>query len=113
MTFGIYPGGAAGTVGPAGRLVPEDAAKRRREPPAAPRLARGRSSCTCTTTSPGRPTPRRSRPGSPSRSPPYTADGFQVELVLRYRPAAPGGDVAGFADFVRAAGRASSARTRT
>jgi hypothetical protein len=32
----------------------------------------------------------------------YAAAGFQVELVLRYRPAAAGGDVDGFADFVRA-----------
>lgn len=32
LVFGIYPGGAAGTVGPGGQTRPEDPALRRRAP---------------------------------------------------------------------------------
>ena len=39
----------------------------------------------------------------------YTGDGFKVELVLTYRPKRPGGDVAGFAGFVRARVRQTGA----
>jgi hypothetical protein len=101
LVFGIYPGGAAGTVGPAGRTRPEAPEARRQ----ALRQLRGGA--------------RRfvlhlyesyTRPADAAALPPwlasqiadYTADHFQIELVLAYRPANPSGDVAGFTDFVRA-----------
>ena len=103
LTFGIYPGGGAGTVGPAGRTVAEDPAKRL----AALRQLRV----------PGRPFVLHifASYTGPQSVPPaeqvghdiavYTAAGFQVELVLTYRPAdgAAAADVAGFADFARSA----------
>ena len=101
VTFGIYPGGAAGTVGPSGRLVPEDAAKRRASllqlrGSARPFVLHLYDDFT-------RPADAKALPAWLAQQiAAYTADDFQVELVLRYRPAAPGGDVAGFAGFVRA-----------
>ncbi len=105
LTFGIYPGGGAGTVGPAGPTAPEDPAKRL----AALQQLRA----------PGRPFVLHiyasySGPGSSSPAAEvgqdiaqYTAAGFQVELVLTYRPADgnPSSDVPGFADFARSAVR--------
>lgn len=100
MTFGIYPGGGAGTVGPSGRTIPEDPTLRL----AALQQLRV----------PGRPfvlhlydefRTRADGAAVPSwladeiRA--YTGAGFEVELVLRYRPAAAEGDVAGYADYVR------------
>ncbi len=101
LTFGIYPGGAAGTVGPRGRLAPEDPAKRLAA------LESLRAS--------GRPLVLHlyatySAPGGWSAEQQvgpavaeYTAAGFQIELVLTYRPADGGSssDVVGFAEFVR------------
>lgn len=103
LTFGIYPGGGAGTVGPAGPTVPEDAAKTL----AALRQLRV----------PGRPFVLHifaSYTGADALSPAqqvgdeiaqYTAAGFQVELVLTYRPvgAEVAGNVRGFVAFARAA----------
>jgi hypothetical protein len=101
LEFGIYPGGAAGTVGPAGAVRPE-AADLRLE---ALRTLRGGA--------------RRfvvhlydsyTGPGDAAAVPDwlasqiaaYTAEGFAVELVLTYRPRRSTGDVAGFVRFVRA-----------
>jgi hypothetical protein len=103
LVFGIYPGGGAGTVGPSGQTVPEDGAKR------VAALERLRAS--------GRPFVVHlyagyTGPGSLSASAQvgtdiaqYTAAGFQVELVLTYRPAdrVPATDVPGFAAFARGA----------
>ena len=103
LTFGIYPGGGAGTVGPSGRTIAEDSAKRLAA------LQQLRAS--------GQPFVLHiyasySGPGSGSAAAQvgrdiaqYTAAGFHVELVLTYRPtdAKPSSDVPGFADFVRSA----------
>ncbi len=108
LEFGIYPGGAVGTVGPAGAVRPEVAELRL----AALRTLRGGA----------RPfvvhlydsfTERGDRDALPewlaSQIAAYAADGFKVELVLTYRPKRPGGDVAGFAGFVRARVRQTGA----
>ena len=101
LVFGVYPGGAAGAVGPAGQTRPEvpearrDALRRLRGG-VRPFVLRLYESYT--------------RPSDAAAVPPwlaseiagYTADGFHVELVLAYRPADRSGDVAGFTDFVRA-----------
>jgi hypothetical protein len=101
LVFGAYPGGGAGTVGPAGRTAPEDPSKRL----AAIRKLRA----------PGRPFVLHiyaSFSGAASLSPAdqigrdiaeYTAAGFRVELVLTYRPAAgdPARDVPAFMEFTR------------
>jgi hypothetical protein len=102
LVFGIYPGGAAGTVGPSGETRPEvpearrEALRQLRGGAARPFVLHLYESYT--------------RPADADAVPPwlatqiaeYTADGFQIELVLAYRPAAPAGDVAGFTRFVRA-----------
>jgi len=102
LVFGIYPGGAAGTVGPSGRARPEvprarrQALRRLRGSDARPFVLHLYDSYT--------------RPSDAAAVPPrlasqiarYTADNFQVELVLAYRPDDRAGDVAGFTDFVRA-----------
>jgi hypothetical protein len=108
LEFGIYPGGAVGTVGPAGAVRPEVAELRLQ----ALRALRGGT----------RPfvvhlydsfTERGDRRSLPdwlaSQIAAYTRDGFKVELVLTYRPKRPGGDVAGFAGFVRARVRQTGA----
>ncbi|HSD82057.1 MAG TPA: hypothetical protein VLB47_15420 [Solirubrobacteraceae bacterium] len=100
LVFGIYPGGAAGTVGPAGRTRPEDPSLRM----ARLERLRGRT----------RPfvlhlydsfTRRADATALPAwlaaDIAAYTRRGFEVELVLAYRPADPRGDVAGFVAFVR------------
>jgi hypothetical protein len=102
LVFGIYPGGAVGTVGPSGETRPEVPEARSR----ALRRLRGGG---------GRPFVLHlydsyTRPSDAAAVPPslasqiadYTADDFQIELVLAYRPEDHGGDVAGFTDFVRA-----------
>jgi hypothetical protein len=103
LIFGIYPGGGAGTVGPAGRTAPDDPVKQL----AALEQLRA----------PGRPFVLHifaSYTGAGSASPAeqvgddiarYTAAGFEVELVLTYRPAGrvPADNVAGFAEFTRSA----------
>jgi hypothetical protein len=100
IVFGIYPGGAAGTVGPTGATKPENAAAR------IARLEQLRGG--------ERPFvlhlydsfTRRAdagalSPGLADELAAYLSRGFQVEVVLTYRPSDPGGDVAGFVEFVR------------
>ena len=103
LTFGIYPGGAAGAVGPAGRTIAEDPGERLGA------LEELRS--------PGHPFVLHifaSYTGRGSASPAeqvgreiaqYSSVGFQIELVLTYRPVggSPTENVAGFADFARRA----------
>jgi hypothetical protein len=101
VVFGIYPGGAAGTVGPSGPLAPENprlrlAALEQLKPANAPfvvHLYAGYGGS-----------------GGPSAAAQvgadisaYTAAGFQVELVLCYRPSDMNAavDVPGFDQFVR------------
>jgi hypothetical protein len=102
LVFGIYPGGAAGTVGPAGQSRPEvpeartQALRQLRGAGARPFVLHLYESYT--------------QPSDAAAVPPwlatqiddYTADGFRIELVLAYRPAGPSGDVPGFTGFVRA-----------
>ena len=101
LVFGIYPGGAAGTVGPSGTSRPEDPARRldaleQLRPPGRPFVLRlyagytgdgGYSAY--------------QQVGSEISA--YGRAGFQTELVLTYRPADGGSaaDVAGFARFVQ------------
>lgn len=103
LVFGIYPGGAAGTVGPAGQLQPEDPVKRlaaleQLRPPGAPFVlhlyagytgAGGYSA--------------QQQVGDQIDA--YAAAGFEIELVLTYRPADGGSaaDVGGFVSYVRTA----------
>ena len=101
LVFGIYPGGAAGTVGPAGTTSPENPAKRL----AALQQLRA----------PGRPFVLHlyagyTGPGGWSADAQvgdeirqYASAGFQVELALTYRPSDGGSaaDVTGFTNFVR------------
>lgn len=100
LVFGIYPGGAAGAVGPAGQTKPEDPALR------LARLEELRGG--------NRPFVLHLYDAFTTRAdaaalPPhlaeeiagYLARDFQVELVLTYRPADPTGDVPGFVEFVR------------
>jgi hypothetical protein len=111
LVFGIYPGGAAGTVGPAGRTIPEDAGLRQ----AALEQLRGgnRPFVLHLYDSYTQPSDVTAVPASlSSQIAGYTAAGFQVELVLAYRPAAGAGDVAGFTDFVRARVRQLGANGR-
>jgi hypothetical protein len=102
LVFGIYPGGAAGTVGPAGQTRPEvpDARAKMLE------QLRGRASRPFVLhlyDSFTRPADTAALPAGLAREiADYTADRFQVELVLAYRPADASGDVAGFTKFVRA-----------
>jgi hypothetical protein len=100
ILFGIYPGGGAGTVGPSGRTVPEDPAARLA---ALERLRGDRPFVLHLYDAYTQPADADAVPGwLASEISGYAAAGFQVELVLRYRPAAAGGNVDGFADFVRA-----------
>lgn len=106
LTFGIYPGGSAGTVNGGGRASPDDPG---RQLAALERLR-----------APGRPFVLHlyaaySGPGSASAAEQvgsevgaYTAAGFEIELVATYRPAdrAPARDVPGYVAFVRDAVRA-------
>lgn len=101
--FGVYPGGAAGAVGPAGPVYPEDPEKRlasleRLRPSARPFVLRLYTSYT----GPGGPSAA-SQTGQEIAQ--YTAAGFQVELVLCYRPSEgdTATDVAGFVAFAESA----------
>lgn len=101
IVFGIYPGGGAGAVGPSGETRPEAPELRRRallalRPAGRPFVLHlydeyRRPSDAATVT-----------PRLADQIAGYMADGFKIELVLRYRPSRAGGDVAGFVDFVRA-----------
>src|SRR3954453_11838857 len=101
LVFGVYPGGAAGAVGPAGQTRPEvpearrDALRRLRGG-VRPFVLRLYESYTRRSDAAAVP------PWLASLISAYSADGFRVELVLAYRPADRSGDVAGFTDFVRA-----------
>jgi hypothetical protein len=102
LVFGIYPGGAAGTVGPSGDTRPEVPEVRRR----ALRRLRGsgaRPFVLHLYDSYTRPSDAAAVPAwLASQITDHTADGFQIELVLAYRPDDRSGDVPGFTDFVRA-----------
>jgi hypothetical protein len=112
LIFGIYPGGSAGTVYGGGRAAPDD---RARQLAALDRLR-----------APGRPFVLHlyaaySGPGSRSAADQlgseigqYTAAGFQIELVLTYRPADgnPARDVPGYVAFVRDAVRSFGSNPR-
>ena len=111
LVFGIYPGGAAGTVGPGRPDDPEDAGLRQAALSSCA-AAIGRSCCTCTTRTRSRADATAVPAWLASQIAAYTAAGFQVELVLAYRPAAAAGDVAGFTDFVRARVRQLGANGR-
>lgn len=99
LRFGIYPGGPAGAVGPSGVPKPEDPAKRL----AALQQLRGGKAFVLHLYE------GYARPGDADAIPSWlepqireaTANGYEVEVVLRYMPAASGGDVAGFTNFVR------------
>lgn len=99
LTFGIYPGGAAGTVGPSGIVKPEDPVLR------LARLQELRGDRAFVVHLYDSFTGRSDGDGVPAwlqrDIESYTANGFEVELVLTYRPASPLGDVPGFVDFVR------------
>jgi hypothetical protein len=101
LVFGIYPGGAAGTVGPGGTTVPEDPVKRlaaleQLRDPGRPFVLHLYASYT--------------GPGGQSAAQQvgqqivaYGRAGFQTELALCYRPTDGGStaDVAGFVNYVR------------
>jgi len=105
LVFGIYPGGAAGTVGPSGPVAPENPALRmaaleQLRPAGRPFVLHLYASYT----------------GADGWSAAeqvgqqiadYGRAGFQTELVLCYRPAGGGSpaDVSGFVSFVREAVR--------
>jgi hypothetical protein len=101
LVFGVYPGGAAGTVGPSGPVAPDDPVKRLA---ALEQLRSGQAPFVVHLYA------GYSGPGGWSAAAQvgediaqYTAAGFKVELVLTYRPADGGSsvDVADFAEFVR------------
>ena len=100
ITFGIYPGGGAGTVGPQGRTLPEDprlrlAALEELRGDARPFVLHLYDDFTKREDAAAVP------PWLAQQILEYTAAGFQVEVVLRYRPAAPEGDVPGYLHYVR------------
>jgi hypothetical protein len=101
LTFGIYPGGAAGTSGPSGQTKPEDPTKRL----AALEQLRGGDRpfvlhLYASYTGPLGSSAAAQVGEDIAR---YTANGFQIELVLTYRPADRNAttDVGGFVEFVR------------
>jgi hypothetical protein len=106
LTFGIYPGGTAGAVGARGVAKPEDPAKRLR---AIERL-RGSKRRFVVHLYAHYTGPASASVGSQVGNDiaTYTAKGFQVELVICYRPVNrdPAADVPGFESFVRSAVRA-------
>jgi hypothetical protein len=103
LVFGIYPGGAAGTVGPSGPVAPENpalrmAALKQLRPPGRRFVLHlyvsytGASGWSAA-----------QQVGQEIHD--YASDGFQTELVASYRPADGGSpaDVGRFTDFVREA----------
>jgi hypothetical protein len=100
IVFGIYPGGAAGTVGPTGATGPENAASRlvrleQLRGGARPFVLHLYDSFTGPADADALPRALADDVAA------YLSRGFQVEVVLTYRPADPAGDVAGFVGFVR------------
>jgi hypothetical protein len=110
IVFGIYPGGAAGTVGPGGRTIAEDPELRL----AALEQLRGhRPFVLHLYDAYTRPADAEAVPAElAAQIAAYTAAGFGIELVLTYRPAAAAGDVDGFTGFVRARVRQLAANAR-
>jgi len=99
LVFGIYPGGAAGIVGPSGPVKPEDPAKRLAavrslQPRGRPFVVRLYAAYS----GPGA-APAEDQLGSQVHD--YTSAGLDIELVLTYRPPGGGPDVGGFVAFVR------------
>ncbi len=100
IEFGIYPGGGAGAVNGRGEPRPEDPALRQQ---ALDQLRGGNRPFVVhlydAYTGPAdvAQTPQWLR----TQINDFTAEGLRVELVLRYRPKAAAGDVAGFQRFVR------------
>jgi hypothetical protein len=101
LVFGIYPGGAAGTVGPTGATKPEDPVKRlaaleQLRAPGRPFVLHLYASYT----GPGGQTAAQ-QVGEQITA--YGEAGFQTELALCYRPADGGSpaDVAGFVAYVQ------------
>ena len=105
LVFGIYPGGAAGTVGPSGPVAPENPALRmaaleQLRPAGRPFVLHLYASYTG-----ARGWSAAQQVGHDIEQ--YGRAGFQTELVLAYRPANGGlaEDVDGFVSFVRDAVR--------
>ena len=101
LVFGIYPGGAAGTVGPAGPRVADNFraqvnALQELRVPGRPFVLHLYASYTGPRTYSAQ-----AQVGAQIAA--YSAAGFQTELVLAYRPADadPSADVPGFVSFVR------------
>ena len=101
LVFGIYPGGAAGTVGPSGQVIPDVPSKRlaaleELRAPGHPFVVHLYASYS----GPEGWSAARQVGQDVAQ---YTAAGLQVELVLTYRPADDGSasDVTGFAGFAR------------
>ena len=101
LVFGIYPGGAAGTTGPSGPVAPEDPAKRlaaleQLRAPGVPFVVHIYAAYTGA----GGATAAQQVGAEIAQ---YTRAGFEVELVLTYRPADGGSprDVSSFGGFVR------------
>ncbi len=101
LVFGIYPGGAAGTVGPAGPVIPEDPASRL----AALEQLRAAGKpfvlhLYASYTGPGGYSVQQQVGDEIAQ---YEAAGFDIELVLTYRPSDGGSPSAadGFAAFSR------------
>lgn len=106
FVFGIYPGGAAGTVGPGGATMPEDPAKRlaaleQLRAPGHPFVLHLYAGYTG-------PDGASAAQQVGQEIAAYGSAGFQTELALCYRPADGGSaaDVVGFVGFVRASVRA-------
>jgi hypothetical protein len=106
LVFGIYPGGAAGTVGPSGPVAPENptlrmAALEQLRPPGRPFILHLYASYTGANG-----WSAAQQVGQDIEQ--YGRAGFQTELVLAYRPADGGSpaDVGGFVEFARDAVRA-------
>ena len=101
LVFGIYPGGAAGTVGPSGPLAPENptlrmAALKQLRPSGRPFVLRLYAFYTGANGSSAAQQVGQEIAG-------YGNAGFQTELVVCYRPDDGGSpaDVGGFIEFVR------------
>lgn len=112
LVFGIYPGGAAGSVGPAGTTRPEEPAKRL----AALEQLRvpGRRFVVHLYTGYTGPDGWSAADQVGDEVSQYTSAGFQVEIVLCYRPSDGGsaGAVHGFTTYVRDAVRAFGPNSR-
>ncbi len=110
LVFGIYPGGAAGVLGPSGQVKPDDPAKRlaalrRLRPAGRPFVVRLYAAYY----GPG------GEPAGAQLAPQlhdYTSAGLNIELVLTYRPQGRGPDVGGFVGFVRNTVRALGSNRR-